>query len=124
LALAGEVSGGYFNSIITMAAMANKKHRIPQVYLPAQLLGGLLGATWCWLITGKMVAGYDYKENEPTKEMIKYIINELVGSFLFSICVLTLTNKFTTHAYKSWQIYISIAATLYLIRKYLLNKQE
>jgi len=49
--------------------------------------------------------------------MAKYIINEIIGSFLFSICVLALTNKFTTHAYKSWQIYISIAASLYLIRK-------
>jgi hypothetical protein len=32
--------------------------------------------------------------------------------------LLALTNRFTTHAYKSWQIYLSIAAAFYLVRKY------
>jgi hypothetical protein len=44
--------------------MVNKKHRIPLVYLGAQFLGGMIGAFWCWLITGKMVTGYGYEEEE------------------------------------------------------------
>lgn len=114
LALAGEVSGSYFNSTITIAAYINKRHKIIKTYLLAQFIGGILGTVWCWLLTGRMISAY---EHESTLDMFKFIINEMIGSFFFSICVLALTNRFTTHAYKSWQIYISIAVSFYLIRK-------
>ena len=120
LALAGEISGGYFNSTITIAAYINKKHKILEKYLIAQFLGGLIGTAWCWALTDRILIAY--KRDNSNLEMAKFIINEFLGSFLFSICVLVLTNKFTTHAYKSWQIYISIAASFYLVRKYFYRK--
>jgi len=66
------VSGGYFNSTITLAAFLNKKHQILKVYLLAQFLGGALGTFWYWLITGRVVAGYEHESN---LEMAKFIIN-------------------------------------------------
>ena len=60
LALAGEVSGGYFNSTVTSAAWINRRHKMIKSYLLAQFLGGLLGTVWCWLITGRMIAGYHH----------------------------------------------------------------
>jgi len=31
--------------------------------------------------------------------------------------MLTITNKLTSHAVKSWQIYLSVPVALYLVRK-------
>lgn len=60
LALAGEISGGYFNPFITLAAYINKRHNLLKAYLTAQFIGGLLGTGWFWLLTGKIIAGYEH----------------------------------------------------------------
>jgi glycerol uptake facilitator-like aquaporin len=80
-----------------------------------QFFGGALGALWYTLLVGNSVTPY---LDQPTFDLVKFLINEFVGTFFFCICLLALTNRFTTHAYKSWQIYLSIAAAFYLVRKY------
>ena len=49
--------------------------------------------------------------------MPKFLLNEFFGSGIFVICVLTLTNKFTSYAAKSWQVYLSVPVALFLVRK-------
>ena len=58
------------------------------------------------------------QEGWDSIELPKFLLNELIGSAIFTICVLILTNKFTSHASKSWQIYLSVPVALYLVRKY------
>lgn len=58
LAISGEVTGGYFNSSITIAAYFNKKHRFLAPYLLGQILGGILGALFYTLLVGNTLTPY------------------------------------------------------------------
>jgi glycerol uptake facilitator-like aquaporin len=58
LAFAGEVSGGYFNSTVSIAAFLNKKHKFLGTYILAQIVGGVLGVGWFYVMTGKMKIVY------------------------------------------------------------------
>lgn len=48
---------------------------------------------------------------------MKFVLNELVGSAFFTVCVLTLTNRYTSLAVKSWQVYLSVPVALFIVRK-------
>lgn len=57
---------------------------------------------------------------EGFKEILKYSLNELIGAFFFGLFVLMVTNHLTSYATKSWQKYLLIVTSLFLVRKYLL----
>jgi glycerol uptake facilitator-like aquaporin len=81
-----------------------------------QFIGAFLGAILFWLVTGKTAIPVPNTPDGVT-EIIKFCINEIVGSFLFGICVLVVTNQRTTYATKSWQTYLSVVVSLFLARK-------
>lgn len=112
----GEITGGYINPLVTIGTYIDRRHKKLLLYIVAQLLGALLGAFISWGLLGAIEA--PYHEGWDNLEMPKYILNELVGSAFFTVCVLTLTNKHTSHAIKSWQIYLSVPVSLFLVRKY------
>jgi glycerol uptake facilitator-like aquaporin len=72
LAISGEVTGGYFNSSITIAAYFNKKHRFLVPYLLGQIGGGTLGALWYTVLLGNTFTPY---VDQPTFDLIKFLIN-------------------------------------------------
>lgn len=115
VSLTGEVTGGYINPLITLGTYVEHRHNKLKLYLAAQLLGAFLGALWSWALLGSIEP--PYQEGWDSIEPVKFILNELVGSTAFTICVLALTNRYTSHAVKSWQIYLSIPVALFLVRK-------
>jgi glycerol uptake facilitator-like aquaporin len=116
VSLTGEVTGGYINPLITIGTYVEHRHNKLKLYLGAQMLGAFLGALWSWAILGNIEA--PYQEGWDSIEPVKFIMNEFMGAFIFTICVLVLTNRYTSHAVKSWQIYLSIPVALFLTRKY------
>lgn len=82
------------------------------------MLGAFIGAFISWALLGDLPPLY--KDGWNTLDLPKFILNELVGSAFFTICVLTLTNRYTSYAAKSWQIYLSVPVALFLVRKYYL----
>jgi glycerol uptake facilitator-like aquaporin len=115
VSLTGEVTGGYINPLITIGTFVEHRHNKLALYLMAQLLGAFLGGLWSWALLGTIEP--PYQEGWQSIEPAKFIINELLGSLIFTICVLALTNKYTSHASKSWQVYLSIPVALFLVRK-------
>lgn len=116
VSLTGEVTGGYINPAITIGMYIENRHNKLKVYLVGQVLGAFLGGLWSWALIGDIEP--PFHEGWDSIETAKFILNELLGSAIFTICVLTLTNKFTSHAVKSWQIYSTIPVSLFLVRKY------
>lgn len=92
------------------------RHNKLKLYIVGQVIGAFLGGLWSWALIGDIEP--PFQEGWDSIETAKFILNELLGSAIFTICVLTLTNKFTSHAVKSWQIYSTIPVSLFLVRKY------
>ena len=46
----------------------------------------------------------------------KYCANEFFGTLLFTLCLLTLSNKNISTANKSYQMYVSIPIAYFLVR--------
>lgn len=82
-----------------------------------QFIGGVLGVLLFWLVTGKSaIPVVDAKDGVVGFEQVKYCINEFVGSFFFAISVMVVTNHRTSFANKSWQMYLSVVTSLFLVR--------
>ena len=111
----GEITGGYINPIVSIGMFIDSRHKRLLLYLSAQLLGALIGAFVSWGLLGQISP--PFAGDWSSIELPKFMLNELVGSSFFTICVLTLTNKYTSHAAKSWQIYLSVPVALFLVRK-------
>jgi glycerol uptake facilitator-like aquaporin len=116
ISLTGEITGGYINPIISIGTYIDKRHDKLAIYLLAQMLGAFIGAFFSWALLGDIAP--PYHDGWDSIDLPKYLLNELVGSAIFTVCVLTLTNRYTSHAVKSWQIYASIPIALFLVRKY------
>jgi len=84
-----------------------------------QFVGAFLGAILFWLVTGKTAIPVPNTPDGVSSafEILKFSINEVVGSFLFGICVMVVTNPRTTYASKSWQMYLAVVVSLFLARK-------
>ena len=103
------------NPIISIGMFIDKRHKKLGLYILAQLLGAMLGAFISWALLGKIDPAYN--EGWSGMEPVKFWLNEFFGSAIFTVCVLTLSNKFTSYAVKSWQIYLSVPVALFLVRK-------
>lgn len=66
----------------------------------AQIIGGIIGVLVYYGCTGNyFIPAPDCEHGiDSPQEIAKYCANELVGSFFFVICLLTLTNKFISSA--------------------------
>ena len=119
LALCAEITDGHLNPILSLAAHVNKKSRHMTVNMLGQFLGGVLGVLLFWLVTGKSAVPVpEGKDGIVGFNQVKFILNECIGSFFFAICVLVVTNHRTTFANKSWQMYLSVVVSLFLVRMY------
>jgi glycerol uptake facilitator-like aquaporin len=116
ISLTGEITGGYINPLITIGTWIDKRHRKLGLYMFAQVLGAVAGAFWSWALLGPLPP--IYHEAWDPKETLKFVLNEFIGSAFFTVCVLTLTNRYTSLAVKSWQVYLSVPVALFLVRKY------
>lgn len=115
VSLTGEITGGYINPIISIGTYIDNRHRKLGTYLLAQFLGAFIGAFFSWALLGDIPP--PYQDGWDSINLPKYLLNELIGSAMFTVCVLTLTNRYTSHAIKSWQIYMSVPIALFLVRK-------
>lgn len=120
LALCAEITDGHLNPLLSVAAFVYRGSRYLYVNMLGQFIGAFLGAILFWLVTGKTAIPVPDTDDGVSKpiDIIKFCINEFVGSFLFGICVLVVTNPRTTYANKSWQMYLAVVVSLFLSRKY------
>lgn len=120
LALCAEITDGHLNPLLSVAAFVYRGSRYLYVNMLGQFIGAFLGAILFWLVTGKTAIPVPDTDDGVSKpiDIIKFCINQFVGSFLFGICVLVVTNPRTTYANKSWQMYLAVVVSLFLSRKY------
>lgn len=119
LALCAEITDGHLNPLLSVAAHVYKGSRYIYVNMLGQFVGAFLGAILFWLVTGKTAIPVPNTPDGVSDafEIFKFCINEIIGSFLFGICVMVVTNPRTTYANKSWQMYLAVVVSLFLARK-------
>lgn len=119
LALCAEITDGHLNPILSLAANINGRSKHMTVNMMGQFIGGVLGAILFWIVTGKSAIPVPEGPDGITgHNQLKFVLNELVGSFFFATCVMVVTNHRTSYANKSWQMYLSVIVSLFLVRTY------
>ena len=54
IGITGEITGGYINPIVTLAAWIDRRHKKLTLYLVSQFIGALLGGLWALLLLRKV----------------------------------------------------------------------
>lgn len=118
LAMCGELTDSHFNPTVSIAAHIAHKSKTTKLNILAQISGGFLGVLFYYICTGNIFIPVSDCEGgiNTMAEKAKFCVNEVVGSFFFSIFVLTLTNKYTNAAFRSWQVYLSLPIALFIVR--------
>ena len=121
LAFSGEITDAHFNPSVSLGAYLAKRTRVLKMNIIGQILGGVFGVLVFYACTGKAFNPIPDVEGGGVigaKEVSKLCVNELVGGFFFTLCVLIITNKHISYAHRSWQVYLALPVALFLVRMY------